>query len=490
MQKFHLGRKAFTLFTALIAFILIALVMLLIGNMIGTSKTNSEIIGSIEEQSTMQAIADLARADALQTFNYNVRRKLESYFLEPDNVILVRKDSQWNEIINDFEKQHFADKTTGVKKFAENATANIEDILRNPRPVKGYDVKLVSSNAEELRSALNTAVLDTENLVEVVDCPEGKFSECNLGTFFVTLDLSQVPDEQYEKLPQIRVENLATGRVIKEPILPRGKFRIYVPIRLFRAISYGLEQAKNSNGFFSSDFHAKIKSFGLGMCQEKNCSPKNRLESGFVQIGENKICPGASGIYLLADISGAENNPVDLPFYSSPLNPLTYSASDPISQSNTFVSLIKKEICVKAETALKEIEGMQLIPGNTCGGEANILDVQVSPKTFPTTKVSGTVSSVSSLGFGTTESTQPIKEYELNCTKASSINVRIGIREQDEGYIVDKSIYKTPEAGFKIEIIDTYEPENFNKWSCNATCVRPTGKGCETASCSAGQFSN
>src|SRR3989338_10598697 len=103
MKKFLLARKAFTLFTALIAFILIALVMLLIGNMIWTSKTNSDIIGSIEEQSTMQSIADLARADALQTFNYNVRRKLESYFLESDNVIIVRSSDNWEKIVQEFE---------------------------------------------------------------------------------------------------------------------------------------------------------------------------------------------------------------------------------------------------------------------------------------------------------------------------------------------------------------------------------------------------
>ncbi|HLC36824.1 MAG TPA: hypothetical protein VJK05_04435, partial [archaeon] len=76
-----MNEKAFTLFTALISFLLIILTTLLVTNMIQTTRSTSDVINSIEEQTQLQAIADLARADAIQTFNYNVRNKIEAYFL-------------------------------------------------------------------------------------------------------------------------------------------------------------------------------------------------------------------------------------------------------------------------------------------------------------------------------------------------------------------------------------------------------------------------
>ena len=39
-----------------------------------------------------------------------------------------------------------------------------------------------------------------------------------------------------ERLPFIRVTDDATGRTITEPVIPRGKFRIYVPLRIFKAL--------------------------------------------------------------------------------------------------------------------------------------------------------------------------------------------------------------------------------------------------------------
>ena len=72
-----MNSKGFTLFTALIAFILIVLSLLLVQSMVSTERSSSDIINDISEQEEMQALADLARADALQVFNFIIRSDIE-----------------------------------------------------------------------------------------------------------------------------------------------------------------------------------------------------------------------------------------------------------------------------------------------------------------------------------------------------------------------------------------------------------------------------
>ena len=91
------NQRGFTLFTALISFVLIFLVVLLVQIMISSERTTSEIISDVEEEQEMQAIADLARADALQAFNLTMREAIEELFTldvnpkngVPDNPILL-----------------------------------------------------------------------------------------------------------------------------------------------------------------------------------------------------------------------------------------------------------------------------------------------------------------------------------------------------------------------------------------------------------------
>ena len=55
------------------------------------------------------------------------------------------------------------------------------------------------------------------------------------------MDLSPDDDGQgmsdaiYEEFPLVTVTN-NEGRTLKEPILPRGKFKVYVPLRMFKAL--------------------------------------------------------------------------------------------------------------------------------------------------------------------------------------------------------------------------------------------------------------
>ena len=98
-MKKGMGRRGFTLFTALIAFVLIFLVVLLVQTMISAERNTSDIVSDVEEEQEMQAIADLARADALQAFSLTMRSAIEAHITRdisgdgiPDNQLLLSPD--------------------------------------------------------------------------------------------------------------------------------------------------------------------------------------------------------------------------------------------------------------------------------------------------------------------------------------------------------------------------------------------------------------
>ena len=107
MNNFVFNSKSFTLFTALVAFILIALSALLVQGMIKAERDKTDMIYNVEEQATMQAIADMERADALQTFNYLTRFYIEDWinrqeYIGPINAI--QRGKEWGEVEKDFSK--------------------------------------------------------------------------------------------------------------------------------------------------------------------------------------------------------------------------------------------------------------------------------------------------------------------------------------------------------------------------------------------------
>src|SRR3989344_5777779 len=85
--------KGFTLFTALVSIILIVLAVLLAQSMIRTERNVTDTISDIQEQQEMQAMADLARADAMQVFNFGIRYQIEQYLTNPQNSILITPDT-------------------------------------------------------------------------------------------------------------------------------------------------------------------------------------------------------------------------------------------------------------------------------------------------------------------------------------------------------------------------------------------------------------
>ena len=301
-------KKGFTLFTALVSFILIVLTSLIVGNMVATASNTAAIVASLEEQTKMQAIADLARADALQVFNYYIRLKIENYFISPasstyitENWISVKK-TEWENIKDDFIKDYFEDPTTKKHPFAEVMASAIQIVLgRGDYPVRGYSVKLIhygDPTFKQLREVIKEAVIKAatdQNFFTVVGCDDGDIQNCN-GSFYINLDFGPdvINDADYEKLPQVRVENLATGRIIQEPVLPRGKISFYIPVRIFKALAIAKIINKNLE-----DVASNYADWGIGLCG--SCYPTAQ-GLGISISGDftNKLCFGDDRTEIIA----------------------------------------------------------------------------------------------------------------------------------------------------------------------------------------------
>ncbi len=278
-----MNQKAFTLFTALVSFILIILVALLLQAMRSTEDSFMDNISDIEERAEMQAVADMARADALQVVNFAIRFGFERWI--SDNVYQIGPDVEsWSDTTNYFAEEYLGAGGDGIQ-LANRVSAHMSSLVGSTPDVRGYKVSLVESDSELMTQHLQKVIeegSDTGDFFEVIQCPNGEFNDC-LGTFYVNLDMSILSDLEYEELPQIRVENTLTGRVLQEPVLPRGNFRVYVPLRLFKALAGAREMAHTSSqsnadyGLFSARIHNELEEMRLGFCDAGYCNPRTDL---------------------------------------------------------------------------------------------------------------------------------------------------------------------------------------------------------------------
>ena len=107
--------KGFNLFTALISFLLILLAVLLVQSMIQAERSATDTVDHIESRSKLEATAEMARADAMQVFNYALRKKIEDWLIRPDTgvVFLDLEDTSWEEIQDQFAESKFGSGSEG-----------------------------------------------------------------------------------------------------------------------------------------------------------------------------------------------------------------------------------------------------------------------------------------------------------------------------------------------------------------------------------------
>ncbi len=518
--------RAFNLFTALVSFVLIVLALVLVQNMMRTERNTVDIIKSIEEQAEMQAIADLRRADAMQVFNYGVRWKISDYLIGEGGTYLLGPETRtWKEVQDDFAMSKFSG------QFAKFTATVISSILGSGdvnSSLGAYSIAIVSASEGEvacpwgftdtgecagptgikavssweiakiLQKSVDNSIAKKE-FFQVVGCADGRPENCEPGTFYVTLDIKSLTDEEYEQLPQILVINSNTGRRIKEPILPRGKFRIFIPLRLFKAIAiarsiaFTSDDERSNEGLFSAKVHNEIEQMKLGMCDAKSCVPRTDPynTAGASAITDDEYCPGdgrdADGYTVSFNCTGYSSG-FDLCAGMS-----AYNASDEQSMTESLQKLVKRRICKLVESLNMplEREGLRLI-GNAdaCGAGAD-LTVTPTPKRYSKIIVKETAANggTSASGFfhtpyarcqapsggGFYNDAGIIKPFKhtitdsgisvpagepyasASCTEVSLVQLTLKIRETNPAYMVNKDPSKYTEFNIKLSD-DEYTP--------------------------------
>lgn len=303
------------MFTALVAILLVLTGTVLVNTLVSTEeKTSGQIYSTLNNYELIDA-ANLARADAIQTFNYNFRSRVE-YFLSYGNsdAALNKMDARGFEIMKygavgdtmDFDKaktsfEQFVLISGRDGQFGAVIDKIASDVIDQINTQEGSYGKFRVYLSDTSVSAKNTVALAMKesiqaqpgNFLEVVGCgPTNPLNtnECPNGSFYFNVPLSQVPDATYEKLPRIVVKDLLTQEEIKLPLLPRSDLKIYIPIRYFKAL---WQSIKAYDAIKAT--HSKVEDYRLGFCEIGSCAPRtNPLQSASATTW-NKKCPESAG---------------------------------------------------------------------------------------------------------------------------------------------------------------------------------------------------
>lgn len=505
-----MNKRAFNLFTALVSFVLIMLTMLLVNSMTAKEGSTVSTINDISAQAQMQTAADLARADAMQVFNYSLRQRIETWLSSPTNWYVLTKGKNWNDIVKDYACVNFGgcpryrcsdnantecdcpkDTVTQIKpqscassdcgggecsnqsgvQFADVTANTMSGLLEMGQTSGRYDIQL-EDNQDELRKALveiNQRSVDKGEFFEVVDCelPETGASkeqiQACLGTFYVKLKMSLIDDETYEKLPKIVVKNITTGDYLKQGILPHADFRIYVPLRIFKAIAQTKYYAENSI-FLNNDYFGSLK---LGLC-DAGCIPReyagNSTGNGTLS---GSACPNTPDMYLP---NGAKDKVKTVKLKNKNGTVIgNYNSEEPDSMKMQLQLIVKQEICDTAATDdlidVDPYDDLNLVKDPAATG-CGIFNSEVTVITLPSKRILA-----EPYTFDTT----------ANCATTQQINAKIRFRETNPKYKINKK----NENIYTIAIVDSYSyTESAVLPVCKTLCSDGDIPGCATANLS------
>ena len=132
-------KKGFSLFTALVSLLLISISLILIFNMLKTEDTYLSMIEDQSSNSDLITIADLARADAFNSFVISLRVEWENFRNKPDNSINLSRediDLNWDSFVDKVANDYFFD-----RKFNEFFATTLINKLEYNAPFASYKSK-------------------------------------------------------------------------------------------------------------------------------------------------------------------------------------------------------------------------------------------------------------------------------------------------------------------------------------------------------------
>lgn len=407
-------KKGFTLFTALISLLLVSVALALIFNMITTEETYLELIQDQSSMSDLMTMGDIARADAFNTFIITLRSSWEEHKTNYSiDITRSQMDMNWDDFTQWYIKDNFFE-----RDFAGYFASGILHNLRYSANPPGYNIttEIKTGSHIECDNDCNfgnpnctgceeiTTNEDDYNLfksvviemftaggerADIIDCNQN-MTTCN-GSFFLTLDTTQLSDENYELLPIITVLKTKTDQVIQRPVLSRQIYKIYIPwrglqaLRVARNLVLSNEAEKNmypaitnGTGMFSPTIHNTLEQARLGFCDPYYCTPRSNFFSTPESKTATKKC---ETIPKLLTVSGL---PSTLNVSNLPGLPQDYSLDSDTSKSflelykQTFIqSIVNRPGEIMQYNSGLVMNGNLSIAGSTNNGDINIFDINI-----------------------------------------------------------------------------------------------------------------
>lgn len=477
------NQRAFTLFTALLSIVLILLAGLLVNTMINSERVSNQVVLEVEAQSRMQSLADLTRADALQVVNYGIRNAVEEYVQQSGNAYPYSQQAlSWNQVKTDFSNFFFG-KDTGETISGRIASNLFVLVQSQPKRIGGYVVSIEGGETPQLQAAIQEVLVKTAGasdaeFLQVVKCEEDTAPVDCVGTFYVNLDFSVIDDETYETLPSIHVFDETTGRELVEPVIPRGKFRIYVPLRIFKALKYAREIATgplaSGGGLLSPEFRANLGKLGVGMCDDVDVS--GQVNCAYRTQPFTVASPGEVGPSPpVSPIQGGNLCPANQEGLGE-LDDL-FPKNVPLVCDALAASLTGK--CTAGQTittydpwnAVSRQKALQLLVSDVIGNKVDVLltgiqekpdfklltqELQIEPQVFPFTTKEIKFAGVSG-----------VANAEGKCTKLVNTDVTLRFEETNLNYVVVDT--RSPII-YQVRIVDAFSA-NLTKNTCVAYCL-------------------
>lgn len=308
-----INKKGFTLFTALVSLLLLSMSLILVFNMVQTEETYLYLISDKSSMSDLITIADLARADAFNSFLVHLRHTWESHYSNPTNYLSLNITDvylPWDEFVTER-----SDALIFSRSFA-NFFANVlvNQLRHSALQPQGYNVNVdlfgdvdeinpnnITTSQEVLGGIIQKLFLnaDPKDKIKVVDCEYDSSDRC-IGSFYMSLDVTTLDDVNFERLPKISVVSQRTNEVIQKPIFGRFNYRIYMPWRGWQALRVArrfaleeniekvesleeknavFEEIGNGNntghkGLYDGYLINTLNQARLGFCDPKTCAPR------------------------------------------------------------------------------------------------------------------------------------------------------------------------------------------------------------------------
>lgn len=466
------------MFSAIVAIILVMTGVVLTNTLISTEEKTSRDVYSMLNNYKLADAANLARADALQSFNYNFREKLESYLTFDDyklqneqgfNLFAIDSTDKrftFDSMKNNFEKVILlkgSDSNTGEQFDAAVsyvADRTVDQFLGGQ--YGRFDVYL-SDKGSAAKQAIYEATKGAiaaqgQNFLEIVDCSE---NECKNGSFYFNIPLNKITDAQYEALPRIIVKDVVTQEEIKMAILPRTNLKVYIPLRFFKAI---FEARKTALAIEAA--HNEITSYRLGMCEASSCAPRTSPKIAVTVASWDSACP-----------SSGFSAPVTLGVPT--LGMTSYLAGDKLGAGRALKSFGAEQICNAAVggEAFQTDDDNFVIKGDGSNGEPLLLpgDERLMPIPGCGINKLTVVANPEETHILTTGN----QEW-MTCSRITAVYADVVFAETNPLYIVKGTAEPGKKDYFKIRISDTsfLQPKNSlthdpNLFQCNtngSTC--------------------